>query len=372
VLVAGSCGELTLGVPPVEYAEDAQVVPGPESRRDVVMPVRIDPRGVTGPTPGQARGKGWRRVGKGLYVPADVDPTTTGQRIVEAWAGTGGAATGWAALWWLYATWFNGLAGDGRTPRPVPIALGDRRQVRSRPGVALSEDWLFEDDVVVVDGLPVTVPDRSVTFEVRRARSLPRVVRIVDMAAFDDLVDIAGLEAYADRLISRDGVRLLKQALPLARENAWSPPEVDMRMEWEGTGRADVLLCNQPVFDLAGRHLLTPDLFDPVHAVAGEYNGAVHDGLAPRRRDLDREELYRRHGIEVVWMMSTDNRDVSRFVGRLHAAYQRAVGHDGDRSWTLDQPDWWVDTSTVALRRALPPDARQRWLQRQARSSYLT
>jgi hypothetical protein len=341
------------------------------SRRDVVMPLRVDPRGAVGPTPGQARGRRWRKVGKGLYVPADVDPTPTAQRIVEAVAGTGGSVTGWAALFWMRATWFNGLAGDGSTPLPVPIALHDRPRVRARPGVVLSEDWLFEGDVVHVDGLPVTVPARSVTYEVRRTRILPRAVRIIDMAAFDDLVDLAGLEAYAERLVARGGVRLLKQALTLANENAWSPPEVDMRLEWWGNGRGESLLCNPAVFDLSGRHLFTPDLFDPVHGVAGEYNGAIHDGVALRRRDLDREELYRRHGIEVVSMMSTDNRDIGTFIRRLHASYGR-VRPAGDRTWTLEQPDWWVDTSTVALRRALPPDLRARWLRRQVGSSYQT
>lgn len=342
------------------------------SRRDVVLPVHVDPRGITGPTPGQARGKRWRRVGKGWYVPADADPTSTPQRIVEAVAGTGGAVTGWAALYWLHATWFSGLGGDGRTALPVPIALDDRRRVRPRPGVRLSEDWLFDDDVVVVDGLRITMPERSVTYEVRRARSLPRAVRIIDMAAFDDLVDIEGLESYAQRLVARGGVRLLHRALPLANENAWSPPEVDMRLEWKTAGRTEALLCNPAVFDHSGRHLFTPDLFDPVSAVAGEYNGAVHDGVAPRRRDLDREELCRRHGIEVVWMMSTDRQDSSRFVRRLHAAYQRSADRTCDRTWTLEQPAWWVDTSTVALRRALPPELRARWLRRQVSSSYQT
>lgn len=341
-----------------------------ENRRDVVHPMRVDPEGHSGPTPGQARGKRWRRVGKGLYVPADVDPTTTPQRIVEAVAGTGGAATGWAALYWLFATWFNGRASDGRTPLAVPVALHDRDRVQGRPGVRFSEDWLFAGDVLVVDGLPVTVPLRAVTYEVRRTWSLPRAVRIIDMAAFDDLVSIDELTDYTARLVSRAGVRMIKKALPLAGENAWSPPETEMRLEWKGRGRGESLLCNPPVFDLNGRHLFTPDLLDPVHGVAGEYNGAVHDGVAPMRRDLDREELYRRHGIEVVAMMSTDNRDISRFVRRLHGAYDRAAARVGRRTWTLELPDWWVDTSTVALRRALSHEQRARWLRRQVGSSY--
>lgn len=370
--MGASCGELGARVPLWAGRRDAPRMSESESRRDVVLPVPVDVRGERGPTPGQARGKKWRRVAKGLYLPAQVDPTTTGQRIVEAVAGTGGAVTGWAALWWLDATWFNGLAGDGRTPLPVPIAVDDRRRVRSRAGAKLSEDWLFEGELVVVGGVPITLPARAVTYEVRRARSLTRAVRIIDMAAFDDLVDIESLTSYAEQLRCRGGVRLLKQALPHARENAWSPPEVDMRLEWEGTARAETLLCNQPLFDLSGHHLLTPDLFDPVLGVAGEYNGAVHDGVAVRRRDLDREELYRQHGIEVVWMMSTDNRDLNRLVSRLHEAYNRASHRQGDRTWTLEKPPWWIDASTVALRRELPIDLRARLLRRQRRSSYLT
>jgi hypothetical protein len=336
------------------------------------MPVRLDPQGNAGPTPGRARGKGWRRAGKGLYLPAHVDPATTGQRIVEAAAGTGGSVTGWAALWWLDATWFDGLAGDARTPLPVPIALHDRRCVRPRAGALLSEDWLFDGDVVEVDGLPVTVPERSVTYEVRRARTLHRAVRIIDMAAFDDLVDVDRLRDYGERLVARGGIRLLRQALDLADENAWSPPEVDMRLEWQDAGLADTLLCNRPIFDLGGRHLLTPDVFDPARGVAGEYNGRVHDGVAPRRRDLDREEIYRRHGIEVVWMMSTGGRDLGRFLGRLRAAYERTSQAPEAWSWTVEPPPTWVDTSTVALRRALSPDLRARWLRRQRATSYLT
>lgn len=338
------------------------------TRRGVVMPSRIDPLGVAGPTAGQARGPGWRRVGKGRYVPAHVDRDRTEQRIVEAVAGIDGAVTGWAALHWMGATWFNGFRADGRTMRPVPVAIGDRRQARPRPGVQLSEDWLFDDEVVVVDGIPVTTPNRSVSYEVRRSRSLVRAVQVIDMAAFDDLVDVEGLEAYAARLVARSGVRLLRRALTQADENVWSPQEVVMRFAWEGTGK-DGLLSNPPLFDRFGRHLLTPDLFDPVHGVAGEYNGAIHDGLEPRRRDLNREELYRRHGIEAVTMMSTDQRDLAAFCARLHAGYRRAGERSEEPTWTLDQPDWWVDTSTVARRRALDDADRARWLRRQRGSS---
>ena len=43
---------------------------------------RLDPRGVDGPTPGEARGRRWERIAPGLYVPRD-RPDCVEQRILE-------------------------------------------------------------------------------------------------------------------------------------------------------------------------------------------------------------------------------------------------------------------------------------------------
>ncbi|WGL52079.1 hypothetical protein P5P86_19275 [Nocardioides sp. BP30] len=52
-------------------------------------------------------------------------------------------------------------------------------------------------------------------------------------------------------------------------------------------------------------------------------------------------------------------------MGRLVAAYQRAAARRRTGLWTLAQPHWWVDTSTVAQRRALTDRERRVWLKRQ-------
>lgn len=340
------------------------------TRSGVVVPVRPDAAGRAGPTPDQARGPHWRRTSPGLYVPADVDRATLDQRIVEAAAGapSTAAVTGWAALAWQRTRWFDGLAADGRTPLPVPLSLGDRRVVRPRAGVQLCEDWLFDGDTIEVDGVTITTPLRSVTFEARRARSLHDAVRVIDMAAAADLVSLAELAGYATRLRGRPGTVQLNAAIALGDENVWSPREVFLRLEWWRPGHNEgrlPLLCNPPIFDLAGRHLFTPDLFDAEWGVAGEYNGGIHDGDEPQRRDLDREELYRHHCIQVATMMKGDRRDPARFQRRLRAAYGRAAVRPPVATWTLVPPPWWVDTSTVAARRALDPATRERWLRRQ-------
>lgn len=272
------------------------------------------------------------------------------------------AVTGWAALAWQGARWFTGLATDGSTVLPVPVALGDQRSVSPPVGVRLSEDWLFDDDVMVVDGLRITVPNQSVTYETRRARWLSRAVQIIDMAAYDDLVEVDGLAVYVTRLLARQGIKLTRQAVPLAVENAWSPTESDMRGSWRATIPDCELVCNVPLFDRQGRHLFTPDLFDPVAGVAGEYNGRVHTEDSARARDIEKDAAYLEHGIERIQMIATDRYDTTRFERRLLAGYRRATERRSSASWTLDQPEWWVDTSTVARRRALSEEERAIWL----------
>lgn len=332
------------------------------TRSGIVVPVPVDPRGIAGPTPGQARGPRWRTTSPNRFVPATVSGHEEPQRIVEAVAGApvGAAATGWAALHWQHGRWFSGRTARGDLV-PVPLAVGDAGHLARRVGVRFCYDWLFDDDIVELDGLPITRPERSVCVEALRARSLEDTVRVIDMAAADDLIDLASLREWVVRIKGRPHTRRLSAALELADENVWSPQEVTLRLRWLER-RPTTLLCNPPVFDLHGAHLFTPDLLDPRTGVAGEYNGVVHDGVVVRRRDLNKEEMCRDLGIEVVTMMSTDLRDIAPFERRLDAAYQRARPRGVRRGWTLDQPGWWVDTSTVARRRDLGEEDRRLWL----------
>jgi hypothetical protein len=337
------------------------------TRSGLVLPVKVDRAGIEGPTSREAAGPHWRSPYRGWHVPATVDDTLAEQRIVEAAAvlPAGAAVTGWAGLHWAGGRYFGGTTRGGRERLPVPIALDNKRRLRRQAGIELCEEFLDPDDVIDIDGLPITRHVRSVCRLLRRTRGLEDRVQILDMAAFDDLCSPGEVEDYArDRLAGRPHVARVWQAVPYAEENSWSPMEPIMRLTWIQSGRGRPL-TNMPLFDHDGRHLVTPDLIDPMAGVAGEYNGAPHAGLDPRERDLEREELYRYLDLELVTMMSADVAGRERFVRRLASAYQRATARRRTGAWTMAQPGWWVDTSTVAKRRALSDHEREIWLKRQ-------
>ena len=324
----------------------------------MVVPVPIDPTGRAGPTLGQARGPRWRRTSAGMYVPAAVDGNGVEQRIVEAAAElTGhGLVTGWAALCWSGARWFDG--SDGR-----PVMLAIPGNLRPRPGRAVCKEGIDPRDRDRIDGLPVTTAVRSVCFEARHAPDVATAVLALDMAAYSDLVSLEECRVYTQwRLRTWTGVPQLRAALKLAVENSWSPTESAMRLVWTDDGLPEPR-CNRPVFDLDGRHLGTPDLIDLGLGVVGEYDGKVHLSSARRAHDLAREERFRAHGLEPVTMVGADLADPRAFVARLRAAYQRASRRPAtERRWTLAQPAWWIPTETVAQRRALSAWDRERLL----------
>lgn len=318
-----------------------------------VVPVQVDPTGRSGPTPNQARGPRWRWVARGLYVPASVDPTLDVQRIVEAAAALPeyGGVTGWAALHWMGARWYDGLGRDGR-PKPVPLAIGGGAMRPDRLRLP-SKERLAPRDLSSHDGLPVTRAVRSLCYELRYAASWREAVVRADMAAQADLVSLAEARAYVEEVLSGwTGVPQARFALDHADENAWSPKESEMRLLWTADAGFPCPLTNRPVFDLDGRHLATPDLIDPVNGVAGEYDGPVHLDGERRHRDLQREDRLRSAGLETVTMVAADNRDRTAFLQRLHATYQRAARLPAsERRYTLQLPPGWAPTHTVELRR---------------------
>jgi hypothetical protein len=345
-------------------------VPPPfhENRPGLVAPVGIDPHGVAGPTEGQARGPHWRRTSRGFYVPARVDTSDVEQRIVEAAAvlPSVGGLTGWASLRWLGGTWFNGVDRFGKSPLPVDLATS-YDDIRSQPGYVVHQERLGPIELLVHDGLSTTTAVRSLCFMMRYAKNLREAVQYADMAAFSDLVSVAECTAYCLEHPGWTGIPQAREALPLVEENSWSAWETWMRLLWQIDAGLPRPLCNQPVFDLTGRHIATPDILDIESGTYGEYDGALHLPGRQRARDVARANSLSNFGLEGFTILAADIPHPEQAVQKLLDARRRARWErPSTRRWTAEPPRWWKQTHTVELRRQLTSDQRARFLRGRA------
>lgn len=332
------------------------------ARPHLWRPMRLDPGGLTGPTPKAARGGCYRRTSRGLYLPVDVDANDPDQRVVEAAAvlPAYGGVTGWAGLRWAGGTWFSGEARQVRVPVVLVTGSDD---VRGQAGIDVSHERLDPRDLTEVDGLRTTSSAWSLCFEIRHVATLEDAVVAAEMAAYDDLVSTGEAVAALAGHRPKAGIVQARRALQLMEENSWSPMEPRVRLVWQLLADLPRLLVNQPVFDLAGHHLGTPDLIDVEAGLAVEYNGRLHlQGERPRV-DLHRERLFRSSGLATMTVVAGDLADRDRLAWRMRVERETAARSPvSKRLWTIEQPSWWVPTHTVDLRRALPPGARRRLL----------
>lgn len=316
----------------------------PECRRPtgLVRPVPIDPTGVHGPTRGVANGPRFRRTSPGLYVPADVDEGVVEQRILEQGSriATHGAVTGWAALRWRGAAFFDGNDRDGQW-LPVPLVVGDFR-LRSDPRVDISRAQIASRERSQVAEVWCTTVQRALFDEMRFASDLRSAVVAMDMTAAARLISVNLMARYVACRRAWTGVEQVRSALALASDESRSPQETRMRLVWVLDAGLPTPLCNTPVFDLEGRLLGIPDLFDPDAGLVGEYNGADHKELDRRRLDNAREARFREAGLEYFDLVEGDLRDRPSAVRRMEQTRRRARFAPRDaRLWTLTPPAWW-------------------------------
>ncbi|WP_109506162.1 hypothetical protein [Nocardioides speluncae] len=309
----------------------------------LVRPVPVDPDGLVGPTRGQAQRGRFRATSRGLYVPAEVDGDVVEQRILEQSARLRryGAVTGWAALRWRGANFFDGMTDGGRTVRPVPLVVG-LAKLRGDPLIALSQEQLAPSEREFIDGVWCTTVQRAVFDEMRAAPSLREAVVVLDMAAAARLISTSLMAEYVAKRSAWTGVPRVREALLLASDDSRSPQESRMRLVWVVDARLPTPLCNQPVFDLRGNLLGIPDLLDPVAGLVGEYDGADHKEGERHRRDVAREDVFRNHGLEYFEIVGGDLRDRDRSAARMRNARARAKFLPSEsRAWTLEPPPWY-------------------------------
>ncbi len=308
----------------------------------VVLPVRLDPSGETGPTRSAARGGRWRRTGHGWYVPSWVDPALPEQRVAESvpHLALGGVVTGWGALRMWGANFLDGRARDGCGLWPVTLAQGWHAAPRP-PAAGIRQLQLRVGPGSRVGGVPVHAPVPALVDEMRLAPDLAHAVVCADASRAAHLVtgpDMANaLAARAGWL----GIAQARHAWWLSRDAVASPPESRLRMVCHDVDLTD-LLVNVPVFSLGGRLLGYPDLLDTEAGLAVEYDGEGHRSVSRRRSDNLREEELRAHGVEVLRVTSLDlARPVA--LGRRLLGVRARCGFLAPhaRAWTLRPPPGW-------------------------------
>ena len=258
-------------------------------------------------------------------MPASVTDEVVEQRILEMYvaAGPHAVVTGWAGLRIRGAGYFDGLAPDGETRLPVPIAANGGR-VRTRPGLLVSRFTVPPDEVDLVQGIRCASEERSLFDELRRRVGVRERTVAIDMTCAAQLTSILRMRRYLKiRRWYRD-VRTVVPSLDLADERSWSGPESDFRMVWEVDAGWGHPLCNRELFDLGGRFIGVPDLIDPRRAVIGEYAGDTHRDREQHTHDLGRAADFRDVGLEVVEITGQILRDRDLVVRRLREAGARA------------------------------------------------
>ena len=314
----------------------------------LVRPVRRQPHDLSGPTRAEARGKAWRQTSWGYYVPAEVDESVPEQRILEqsVRAPAGGAVTGWAGCRCWGARFFDGLRPDGVTLMPVPIVTGGQG-LRGDERIVVLRDRIGPEEIVVRHGIPCARELRAL-FDAMRCHDLREAVVDMDMMAAAERVSISRMCRYAAGHPGWTGLPVVMAALPLASEHSRSPNETRTRLVWVLDAGLPPPLVNRPIFDRAGRLLGIADLLDVEAGLVGEFDGADHRGARGQTKDAGREDLFRRHGLEVFHVTGLDLAHTDRVVDRMLSARARALWQrEAERRWTIQAPPSWEEPPSL-------------------------
>jgi hypothetical protein len=322
-----------------------------------------------------------RSTEKHVWAAADLDDP--GQRIREAsrLLPRGGAVGGWAAAYLLGAREVDGLdpthlaraAGEVTAlpsstrakPRgaravasglvPVLLCTGPGKRIRAQIGVRLMRSRLDASDVVDIDGIPVTSPERT-AFDLARGldgfRTPDRVLHVMNAVSDVDAVlrvtrsGAAVVRDYADKRPGWKGAPFARQVLALADADALSRTESALRVVWVMLAGLPRPVLNRPVHDGHGFLLGYPDLLDPASGLIAESDGSHHRRLDQHTADNAREEDFERHNLHVVRATSLDlYRRRGALTHRLVAGYRDARARDVRRD------DWVVGTEPMRLDR---------------------
>lgn len=170
----------------------------------------------------------------------------------------------------------------------------------ARPYVIVHRMKLFDDEVMLVDGLPVTTPERT-WLDMAEILSVDEIVAMGDSCVRVPRLELEGSDqpmCYIDdlqRMIRRHkgkrGLLKAKEAMELIRVGSDSPQETLLRLALVRAGMPEPEL-NVAITDDAGIPHHEPDLSYRKYRIGLEYEGEHHGDGGQIVRDIARSERY--------------------------------------------------------------------------------
>jgi len=259
---------------------------------------------------------------------------------------SGAAIGGWAASMLHGTPYLDGEDAPGN-PLPIPVCLSRDQTCRRMQGQQVWRSDLGDDDVVEIEGIPVTSVVRT-AFDLARwrpplaASKVGLAVVVEAVVLVDGLITATHLSPdevreYAERHRKRHGLGQARQVLGLVVPGSRSPGETRFRVFWEVEAGLPRPLVNPRVVDRNGVLLGCVDLADPQAGMVGEYDGAYHADAWQRSMDGAREQGLVASGLVVVRATGPDlGPHRRRTIFRLQEAHRRGMSRDRRRDqWRI-------------------------------------
>lgn len=235
--------------------------------------------------------RSFRRVHRNVYVHHDVAVTArTRARAAWLWAGGDGVLAGYSAAAMHGSRWI-----DASEPAEL-IRSGSRRAIT---GIIVYAGGLHDDEVCVVEGMPVTTPVRT-AFDLGRRLPMDSAIAQIDALCRATSLTPARLSQCTDRHAGERGVGRLRRVVELVDPGAESIPETRVRLLLirAGLPRPQTQV---PIMDDAGRVVGWADLGWKQWRTIVEYDGIHHwTDEHQRTKDIERYETFAAMGWSVV------------------------------------------------------------------------
>lgn len=254
---------------------------------------------------------GFVRLFRDVYVGRDAEITAALRaRAGWLWTGRQGVVAGFAAAALHGSKWVDGLT--------VVDLIHDNRH--SQTGIRAHGDRVEEDEIDVMEGIPVTSAART-ALDLGCWYSTTAAVAGIDALARATPIKIADVELLAERYSGRRGIVQARKAIALSDSGAQSPKESWLRIVLVEAG-FPAPQTQIPVTDEFGEVIAYLDMGWEEPRVAVEYDGDHH--RTDRRQygwDIRRSEMLQRRGWIVVRVVVGDR--PADIIHRVRAARAR-------------------------------------------------